>query len=290
MRANKLIFLTACMFLFICVPNVSAVTIVANFIGGAAPFNASGGGNLTNIMNTAAHLWESAYSDPLTITLYYGWARVGDAGTHTLMVQGDFPNRELVGQILFDNSGNAPFYLDPTPDSNEEYRRYTEEQQNLGGGFLNVARVYSDPTGAAQGQVDLLSVALHEIGHAMGMCAANTSFVAKSRSGFIAISGSVPFAQTTIPLTSNYYGIIAHFDSTVISYGSLMSGVNADERRMPSELDIVANAQISGLTILNLKTKLLSQLEPVPVKSAGRMGIYPLSRFPQSKLVRPLGR
>jgi hypothetical protein len=34
-----------------------------------------------------------------------------------------------------------------------------------------------------------------------------------------------------------------------------MSGINADERRIPSELDIVANAQISGLEIQNLNPK-----------------------------------
>jgi hypothetical protein len=44
-----------------------------------------------------------------------------------------------------------------------------------------------------------------------------------------------------------------------ICYGCLMSGINANERRMPSELDIVANAQISRLTIRTLDPKQTSQ-------------------------------
>jgi hypothetical protein len=92
MRVYRLIFLIACTYFFIRVPDVSAVTIVTNFIGGSAPYNSSGGGNLANIVNTAAHIWESAYSDPIIITLHYGWAPVGDAGTHTLIMQGDYPS------------------------------------------------------------------------------------------------------------------------------------------------------------------------------------------------------
>jgi hypothetical protein len=203
-------------------------------------------------------------------------------------MQGDNPNRELVGHILFDNSGNVSFYLDPTPDSNEEYRRFSEERQDLGGGSVNVARVFGDPIGNARGHIDLLSVALHEIGHAMGMCAANTSFTAKSRGGIITISGSLPFAGTVIPLASNYSGVIAHFDSSEISYGSLMSGVNGDERRIPSELDILANAQVSTMTILNLCPNQLSRPEPVLQKNAGRIVIIPQSRFTRSKGIRPL--
>jgi hypothetical protein len=152
-----------------------------------------------------------------------------------------------------------------------------------------VARVFSDPFGSAKGNVDLLSVALHEIGHAMGMCAANTSFTAKSRGGVINISGNAPFAKTVIPLASNYSGVIAHFDATEIAYGSLMSGVNGDERRIPSELDILANAQISGLTILNLYPKQTSQSEPILLNSAGRIAINPLSRFPRTNVIRPIG-
>jgi hypothetical protein len=229
-----------------------ALTFNIQSLGGIPPANAVGGGNLDDIVKAAAHMWESVYSDPMSITLYYGWAPIGDAGNHTLITQGDTPNRELCGRILFDNSGSAPFYLDPTPYTNEEYLRYTEELQNLGGGYLNVARIYRNPVGAAFGHVDLLSVVLHEIGHALGLSSANASFIERGGSGVIDISDNFPYKGTMVPLAYNNSGIVPHIDATEVLYGSVMAGINGDERRIPSELDILANAQISEFTILSL--------------------------------------
>jgi len=227
----------------------STIIINTAFIGGAPPPNTAGGGDLIEIVNAAARMWESAYYAPITITLNFGWAPVGDAGTHTLIEQGGYPNREITGLILFDNSGSVSFYLDPTPDSNEEYKRRTEEYQDLGGGFVNVARIFSSPTGDAIGHVDLLSVALHEMGHAMGMCAANTAFVEAAREGVIRISDDLPFAGTVIPLATNNAGVTSHIDVEKVAYGSVMQGIGGDERRIPSELDILANAEISGFSV-----------------------------------------
>jgi hypothetical protein len=252
MRVYKQIFLAVLFFLFIGASNAPAVTIETCFIGGVVPDNAVGGGNLDDIVNTAARIWESAYADSITITLYYGWAPIGDAGNHTLLVQGDNPNREITGRILFDNSGASLFYLDPTPNLNEEYRRLTEEYEDLGAGRINVGRIYRKAVDEAAGYIDLLSVAMHEMGHALGMSSANLSFMEQCQQGILYISGGLPFNGTAIPLAYNNSGIVPHFDANEIAYGSVMSGINSDERRMPSELDIVANAQISGYTILNL--------------------------------------
>ena len=229
--------------------DAAAIDVVTHFLGGAPPANAAGAGTLPEIFDSAARRWASAYQDPFTIHLYFGWAPLGDAGTHSLVEQGGVPGREILGTILFDNSGSVSFFLDPTPDTNEEYRRYTEDFQELGGGLINVARVFSHPTGEAVGRCDLLSVAMHEIGHALGMCNANLSFMVEREDGAIRISGEYPHAGTVIPLATNKYGVTSHFDPLQVLYGSVMSGVCGDERRIPSTLDILANAQVSGFQI-----------------------------------------
>jgi hypothetical protein len=264
-------FLMSLIFTSLCVPSASALTVRTSFMGGAPPANAAGAGNLVDIVNAAARHWEAAYTDPVTITIYFGWAPTGDAGTHTMVEQGGVPNREITGIILFDNSGAAKFYLDPTPGFNEEFQRRKDEYQDLGGGMVNVARLYDNPVGEAVGRIDLVSVAVHEIGHAMGLCAANSSFLQQAVTGMINITGDLPFAGTRIPLASNRAGITSHIDVLRVAYGPVMAGIGADERRLPSALDILANAEISGFSLVNLDPEHESQSRDMPARSNGRL-------------------
>jgi hypothetical protein len=83
------------------------------------------------------------------------------------------------------------------------------------------------------------------------MSPSNRSFASQCANGILTLSEGSEFAGNVIPLGHNYSGVIAHFDATEVAYGSLMSGINAGERRLPSELDIAANSQLSGFSVIS---------------------------------------
>lgn len=250
------------------VQNVPGLTIKLDYNGGAPPTNSIGGGSLTNIMKVAADYWTNVFRDDFTLTISYGWSTNNLLATgHVLNTQGGTPDRETTGTILFladNNPNHFMYYLDPTPTQNEEYTNYTEGGSNLGGGYVNCSRYFSGgPVGPTGQCVDLKTVAIYEMGHALGMSLANQSFLSAISGGdFIDIAAPRPFAGTVVPIRSNNYGPIANIDY-ISDFRILMGGSFAPgERVLPSQLDIVALAQISGFT--NVDYGMLETNSPVP--------------------------
>jgi hypothetical protein len=124
----------------------------------------------------------------------------------------------------------------------------------LGGAIVNVGRVFSNPVGDAAlfTHSDLFAVALHEIGHSLGMSMANLSFIAESNDGDIDVTTPQPFVGTTIPLAFNLFGVTSHFDPSILGESVMGGGHNVAARSVLSALDILANAQLSGFNSLNL--------------------------------------
>ncbi len=248
--------------LSVAIPQAEAFTIVRNFIeptepfpgltginAGNAPSNTAGGGNLVDIFNTAADIWEDLIEDDHTLTVNFGWAPLNGKAIHDLVNQGGTPNRETEATIRFDNDESFSWFLDSTPHLSEEFQDLMARTENLGGGAINVERRYSSPVSgsAAVGRRDLLQTAMHEIGHALGMSNANSSYGTEIGDGDVDITLPLPFDGSSIPVDGS------HFPDQLGKTLMWGGGLPGNERRYPSAVDILANAQVSQFTQINLE-------------------------------------
>lgn len=242
-------------------------------VAGSPSTNVAGGGDLVDIFNTAADYWEAAILDDHTVNINFGWLDFSFVGSPDSIalggsLQGLFPPTDSL--VVFNNRDSVDWFFDPTPAQNEEYQQYTETVENLGGGELNVGRVYTDPTGDAVNRVDMLSIAVHEIGHALGFFYSSTPGIVNNPEftfPTITVTAPRPFAGTLIPTTTNLGG---HIDGTQLPLVQMNDLPSTDSRVLLSGVDILAIAETNNFSQLNLDPRL-----PVPESNSilGLLGL-----------------
>jgi hypothetical protein len=229
-----------------------------------------GGGNLEDIVNAAAASWERAFvdvSDPWDLALTFAWADLGHGvGICHLDTEGGSPNRIQSARIEFNNSALVTYFADPTPLDNSEYSTFTNVTADLGGGNINLGRVFSGATGDAADRYDLLSVAAHEIGHAVGMHNDSANWNVQIPNGqTLEITAPRPNAGSEI------YMFAGHIDQTRY-FGPVMVSTSIEgERRLISGADILADAQLSSYNNPNL-----NPYAAAPEPTSGALALLPM--------------
>lgn len=219
------------------------------------------GESLQLIMNYAASVWQSIVQDEGTLDVEYYWSDLDDASStlaleNTLGTSGGKPTE---ARIRFDsqfNGSDRRWYLDPAPEDGIEFNLQrvvvgdlSESQlaawytgtppPTLETSYAGAAKTSSGST--VRNNYDLYSIALHELGHAVGLSPTVAPLEPLLDSDYDVPQALVEQVGGTEPFAINAHSAnnLAHLAATKsLMFPSFVRG----ERRLPSQTDVLAIA------------------------------------------------
>lgn len=268
--------------LILAISPASAFTIKPDFsmLGKITQDGTPDGTDVTELVksniNVAIDSWEAAILKDFELEIAFTFADLtadSAVGLHTLLEEDANTNFTKKSKIEFDLTSQTNWFFDLTPYSNEEFGDIVDFDQD-GDGVIEGREGVAIAGKGAVGKWDFLSVALHEIGHALGISGSNTLYQAETVDGDIDIDLELMSALTTIPVTGTHFdgnatvnGVPNLFDRALMA----VPGFDPGERATPSDADILGIA-----SVYNLKKDEIN-LNPVPVPEPSTLLVLPLT-------------
>ncbi len=239
--------------------SANAINIVLNF-NANVPGAVGTAGTARHLITAAANMWEDWIEDTHTLTLTIDWSPIGGSilAQHGLTGQGGAPHRETSGNIQFDSGRN--WFIDSTPLDNSEFNMQETIWRDVSAGnrtawFNGTAHdefeVGYQGGGGPANTFDLLSVALHEMGHALGMSAANTATQSQTSDGDYDFSTTLTRGGALAARTASGTNI-AHLACNICL---MFPSSGLATRTLPTPTDIFSMASASQWTDIDLDRK-----------------------------------